>query len=159
MVKTEQSHVWHKIIKKKYPGCIILHNQKLAGAYELARLVHQTSTGTWTVSDKDTAQSVLAKQGVISGPVDRLQSGVVKGVNDALTATIGVDICMGPADVVCLCEDMNESLFVGNGLEVGEDGSVNQSSGEGTADVHDYGLSVAEEVADGDTYLLMHMGG
>lgn len=73
-------------------GCKILHNQKLAGAYVLADGVVQTSTGTWTLFDKDTAGHMLMKPGIVCGPVDRVTATVIKGIDDALTATEPVDI-------------------------------------------------------------------
>ena len=76
----------------KRAGCKILHNQKLAGAYVIGDGVVQTSTGTWTLMDKDTAGHMLMKAGIVVGPADRVTATVIKDIDDALTATEPVDI-------------------------------------------------------------------
>ena len=73
-------------------GAEILHNQKLAGAYKNGDGVVQTAAGTWTLFDKDTTAHMLMRPGIVVGPVDRVTAGVLKGINDALTATEPVDI-------------------------------------------------------------------
>lgn len=78
---------------RKY-GAQILHNQKLAGAYQIGTAVYKTGAGTWTVADKDTAASLLQNFGIVCGPADRITSGAVKDIDDALSATEPVDICM-----------------------------------------------------------------
>jgi len=75
-------------------GAKILHNQKLAGAYQIGSGVYKTGAGTWTVADKDTAQSILMQPGIVIGPADRITSGVVKDIDDALSATEPVDILL-----------------------------------------------------------------
>lgn len=74
-------------------GGKILHNQKLAGAYKLGDAVYESSTGTWTQADSDgVAGSKLVRLGFVCGPVDRITATVVKGIDDALTATEPADI-------------------------------------------------------------------
>ena len=80
------------LIKKK--GAEILHNQKLAGAYQIGTAVYKSAAGTWTVADKDTAASLLSDLGIVCGPADRITSGAVKDIDDALSATEPVDICV-----------------------------------------------------------------
>lgn len=63
-------------------------------------------------------------------------------------------------DFICHIVDQNEALYVGNKLMVHTTaGTMTQAAGMGTADQHEYNISVAEEVADGDTYCLAHMPG
>jgi hypothetical protein len=73
-------------------GGKILHNQKLASTYSIGDAVYQSSTGTWTYADKDTAQSILMKLGFVIGPADRITSTVIKDIDDAFTATEPIDI-------------------------------------------------------------------
>jgi len=80
------------LIKVRAPE--ILHNQKLASTYEIGDCVYQTAAGTWTWADKDTAASLIGAVGFVVGPVDRITAGVVKGINDAFTATEPVDILL-----------------------------------------------------------------
>lgn len=80
------------LVKKK--GAEILHNQKLATALSIGTCVYKTAAGTWTVADKDTAASLLGEVGIICGPEDRVTGGVLKGIDDAFTATEPVDICL-----------------------------------------------------------------
>lgn len=80
------------LVKKK--GAEILHNQKLASTYSIGTCVYKTAAGTWTVADKDTAASLLSEVGIVCGPADRVTGGVLKGIDDAFTATEPVDICL-----------------------------------------------------------------
>lgn len=80
------------LVKKK--GAKILHNQKLATALSIGDLVYKTAAGTWTIADHDTAASLLVEIGIICGPADRVTATVLKDMDDALTATEGVDICI-----------------------------------------------------------------
>jgi hypothetical protein len=80
------------LIRKK--GAKILHNQKLAGAYGIGHAVYKTAAGTWTEADHDTAASLLTETGFVCGPADRITATVLKDMDDALTATEGVDICI-----------------------------------------------------------------
>jgi len=75
-------------------GATILHNQKLAAAYQIGTAVYKTAAGTWTVADKDAATSLLGKIGIVCGPADRITSAAVKDIDDALSATEPVDICV-----------------------------------------------------------------
>lgn len=75
-------------------GAEILHNQKLAGAYQIGTAVYKTGDGTWTVADKDTAASLLGKIGIVCGPADRITSSDVKDIDDAVTATEPAEICV-----------------------------------------------------------------
>ncbi|KKN10007.1 hypothetical protein LCGC14_1040900 [marine sediment metagenome] len=76
----------------KKNGAEILHNQKLASAYDIGTAVYKTAAGIWTLTDESTAESLLHTTGFVIGPADRFTSGVLKGINDALTATEPVDI-------------------------------------------------------------------
>ena len=78
------------LAKKK--GAEILHNQKLASTYKIGDAVYQTAAGTWTLTDESTGASLLADPAFIVGPADRVTSGVIKGIDDAFTATEPVDI-------------------------------------------------------------------
>ena len=80
------------LVRKK--GASIRHNQKLAGAYGIGDIVYKTAAGTWTIADHDAAGSLLAECGIVCGPGDRITGGVLKGIDDALTATEPVDICI-----------------------------------------------------------------
>jgi len=73
-------------------GAEVLHNQKLAGTYKCGDGVVQTAAGTWTLFDKDTAGHMLMRPGIVCGPEDRITGGVLKGIDDAFTATEPVDI-------------------------------------------------------------------
>lgn len=76
--------------KKK--GGQILHNQKLAGTYKIADAVYCSATGTWTYAQSGTANSLLGEVGIVVGPADRVTATVLKDIDDAFTATEGVDI-------------------------------------------------------------------
>ena len=66
----------------------------------------------------------------------------------------------GGFDFICKIVDQDEALYIGNILMPHTvAGDMTQAAGMGTADQHDYGVSVAEEVADGDTYCLAHKDG
>ena len=80
----------YALYKKK--GAEILHNQKLAGTYKIGDAVVQTGLGTWTLADKDTAAHLLMDLGFVIGPEDRITATVLKGIDDAFTATEPVDI-------------------------------------------------------------------
>ena len=80
------------LVKKK--GAQILHNQKLAGAYGIGDLVYKSAAGTWTHADHGVADSLLGEIGIVCGPGDRITGGVLKDMDDALTATEPVDICV-----------------------------------------------------------------
>lgn len=73
-------------------GGRILHNQKLAGNYEIGDALVQLATGTWTISDDDTAGHELRRLGFLVGPADRMTGDVVKGIDDAFTGAEPVDI-------------------------------------------------------------------
>lgn len=75
-------------------GAKILHNQKLAGAYGIGHGVYKTGAGTWTELDHDAAASLIVESGIVCGPADRITGGDVKDIDDALSATEGVDICV-----------------------------------------------------------------
>lgn len=68
----------------------ILHNQKLASTYKIGDCLYQTAAGTWTIVKSST--SLLERLAFLIGPTDRITSAVVKGIDDAFTATEGVDI-------------------------------------------------------------------
>ena len=76
---------------RKY-GAEILHNQKLASTYKIGDGVVQTAAGTWTIFDSGTAAHMLMRPGIVCGPEDRVTATVLKGIDDAFTATEGVDI-------------------------------------------------------------------
>lgn len=60
-------------------------------------------------------------------------------------------------DFIARCSDQGGSLYVGQGMMLANvDGELTVASGMGTADHFDYGLSVAEEIADDDRYFLCH---
>jgi hypothetical protein len=75
-------------------GASIRHNQKLAGAYGIGDAVYKTGGGTWTIADHDVAASLLGEVGIVCGPADRITATVIKDMDDALTATEPVDICI-----------------------------------------------------------------
>lgn len=70
----------------------ILHNQKLAAGYKIGDAVYQSATGTWSYAKSSTGACKLQRLGFVVGPVDRITATVVKGIDDALTATEPVDI-------------------------------------------------------------------
>jgi len=72
-------------------GGKILHNQKLASTYKIGDAVYQSATGTWTYA-KSSVVGILFRLGFVVGPVDRITATVLKGINDAFTATEPVDI-------------------------------------------------------------------
>lgn len=78
------------LAKKK--GAEILHNQKLAGTYKIGDALYQTAAGTWTLTDESTAASLLCDPAFLVGPADRVTATVLKGIDDAFTATEPVDI-------------------------------------------------------------------
>ena len=73
-------------------GGKVLHNQKLAATYKIGDAVYQTAAGTWTYAKSSTAASLLCRLEFVAGPTDRITSTAVKGIDDAFTATEGVDI-------------------------------------------------------------------
>jgi len=75
-------------------GAEILHNQKLAGSYQIGAAVYKTAAGTWTHADHDAGASLLTEIGIVLGPADRVTDTVLKGIDDALTATEPVNICL-----------------------------------------------------------------
>lgn len=75
-------------------GAEILHNQKLAGGYQIGAAVYKTAAGTWTHVDHAVAASLLTEIGIVVGPADRVTSAVLKAIDDALTATEPVNICL-----------------------------------------------------------------
>ena len=80
------------LVKKK--GAKILHNQKLASTYGIGDIVYKTAAGVWDHADHGVAASLLVEIGIVCGPGDRITSTVIKTMNDAFTATEGVDICV-----------------------------------------------------------------
>ena len=75
-------------------GAEILHNQKIAGAYQIGAGVYKTAAGTWTHADHDVGASLLTEIGIVVGPADRVTDTVLKDIDDALTATEPVNICL-----------------------------------------------------------------
>lgn len=73
-------------------GGKILHNQKLASTYKIGDALYCTATGTWTYAKSATGASLLCRLGFLIGPTDRMTANVVKGIDDAFTATEPVDI-------------------------------------------------------------------
>ena len=80
------------LIKKK--GAEILHNQKLAGAYQIGAQVYKTASGTWSHVDHAVAASLLTEVGTVLGPADRVTNEVLKDMDDALSATEPCCICL-----------------------------------------------------------------
>lgn len=80
------------LIKKM--GAEILHNQKLAGAYQIGAAVYKTAAGTWSHVDHGVPASLLTEIGIVVGPADRVTGAVLKGIDNALTATEPVCICL-----------------------------------------------------------------
>lgn len=76
-------------------GAKILHNQKLVGAYSIGdAVINITGSGAWTQAKSATANHKDYKIGIVCGPADRYEGAVLRDINDALTATEGVDICI-----------------------------------------------------------------
>lgn len=75
-------------------GAMILHNQKLSGGYQVGAAVYKTGAGTWSHVDHAVGQSLLMEVGIVVGPSDRITATVIKDIDDALTATEPVDICI-----------------------------------------------------------------
>ena len=73
------------------PSGRILHNQKLASTYKIGDALQQSGTGTWTYA-KSSVAGLLTRLGFLVGPADRITATVVKGIDDAFTATEPVDI-------------------------------------------------------------------
>jgi len=75
-------------------GAEILHNQKLAGGYQIGAAVYKTAAGTWSHVDHVVGASLLTEIGIVVGPADRVTATVLKAIDDALTATEPVNICL-----------------------------------------------------------------
>lgn len=88
VVNTER----YALVKKM--GAEILHNQKLAGSYQIGASVYKTAAGTWTHTDHAVGASLLTEVGIVCGPADRVTSAVLKGIDDALSATEPTNICL-----------------------------------------------------------------
>ena len=82
----------YALIKKM--GAEILHNQKLAGNYQIGAAVYKTAAGEWTHADHGVPASLLTEIGIVVGPVDRVTDTVLKDMDDALTTTEPVCICL-----------------------------------------------------------------
>jgi len=76
-------------------GAKILHNQKLVGAYSIGdAVIGIAGGGAWTQAKSATAQHKDYKIGIVCGPADRYEGAVLRGIEDAFTATEPVDICI-----------------------------------------------------------------
>ena len=75
-------------------GAEILHNQKLAGAYQIGAQVYKTAAGTWSHVDHAVGASLLTEIGTVLGPADRVTDEVLKDMDDALSATEPCSICL-----------------------------------------------------------------
>ena len=75
-------------------GAEILHNQKLAGNYQIGAAVYKTAAGTWTAVDHAVGACLLSEIGIVIGPADRVTGGALKGIDDALSTTEPVNICL-----------------------------------------------------------------
>ncbi|KKL96705.1 hypothetical protein LCGC14_1841780 [marine sediment metagenome] len=75
-------------------GAEILHNQKLVGAYQIGAAVYKTGAGLWSHVDHGVPASLLTEIGIVVGPADRVTSEVLKGINDALSTSEPVNICL-----------------------------------------------------------------
>jgi len=75
-------------------GAEILHNQKLVGAYQIGAAVYKTAAGTWSHVDHAVGASLLTEIGFVVGPADRVTAAVLKGIDDALSATEPTNICL-----------------------------------------------------------------
>ncbi len=75
-------------------GAEILHNQKLAGAYQIGAAVYKTAAGTWSHVDHAVPACLLTEIGIVIGPADRVTDSVLKGIDDALSASEPVNICL-----------------------------------------------------------------
>lgn len=75
-------------------GGRVKHNQKLAAGYKIGDALVQTGTGVWTIADDDTVGHELYRLGFLVGPADRVTSEVLKGIDDAFSATEPADILM-----------------------------------------------------------------
>ena len=82
----------YMLIKKI--GAEILHNQKLAAAYQIGAAVYKTAAGTWTHVDHAVAACLLGEIGIVLGPADRVTDSVLKDMDDAITATEPCFICL-----------------------------------------------------------------
>jgi len=80
------------LVKKM--GAEILHNQKLVGAYQIGAAVYKTAAGTWSHVDHAVGACLLTEIGIVVGPADRVTATVLKAIDDALSATEGVNICL-----------------------------------------------------------------
>jgi len=80
------------LIKKV--GAEILHNQKLAGGYQIGAAVYKTGAGTWSHVDHAVPACLLTEIGIVTGPADRVTAEVLKNMDDALSATEPVCICL-----------------------------------------------------------------
>ena len=66
----------------------------------------------------------------------------------------------GGFDFIARCTDPGAAKYIGYGMMLADvDGELKLTTGPGTADIHDYGLSVAEELANEDRYFLCHKDG
>jgi len=88
VVNTER----YALIKKV--GAEILHNQKLAAAYQIGASVYKTAAGTWSHVDHAVGASLLTEVGIVLGPADRVTDSVLKNMDDAITATEPCCICL-----------------------------------------------------------------
>ena len=78
----------------KKVGAEILHNQKLAAGYQIGAAVYKTAAGTWSHVDHAVAACLLSEIGIVVGPADRVTATALKGIDDALSATEPVNICL-----------------------------------------------------------------
>ena len=75
-------------------GAEILHNQKLAGAYQIGAAVYKTASGTWSHVDHAVGASLLTEIGTVLGPADRVTAEVLKDMDDALSTSEPCCICL-----------------------------------------------------------------
>lgn len=82
----------YALIKKI--GAEILHNQLLSGNYQIGAAVYKTAAGTWDHVDHAVGASLLTEIGIVCGPADRVTGAALKDIDDALSTTEPVCICL-----------------------------------------------------------------
>ena len=119
MANTLASHISaHFIIE----GTPIYEYGKLASTYSVGDFVYESSTGTWTVIDADTAGTIIMKMAVVGYKERILSTGAKSSIDTAYATTdTGVPILVGFREgegvFVCSIDDpggaiLKNALFV-----------------------------------------------
>ena len=141
MANTLASHISASFIIKGTP--LYLYG-KLASTYSVGDFVYESSAGTFTVIDADTAATILFKLGVVGYKERILSTGAKSSIDTAYATTdTGVPILVGfeegAGEFVCSIEDPGAGVL--------RNGLFTTSDTEGTIETH---TNVTAGLAAGD---------